>query len=988
MRSAGDGFACRAHLTLSKSKKTVKNLSVQNALSSEDILSQTALSGENLHFIEDLYREYLENPGAVDPSWKPVFDEYFGTGSAGANGAGRHPNFRARSIFEPAVVAGAAAADSAEYVDGIEGITVTAPGRTEGFAARVEAIVRAYRLHGHLIAKIDPLDLPRMASAPPDLDPALYGFTKEDLKATVRYEPLFGSKEVTVEQVLDRLRTLYCGSIGVEYQDLRNAERRVWLRGQIERNDYAEIDSPTDERLILNKLMDADAFESFLHRKYVGAKRFSITGGDTLIPMLGVMLEESGKHGVEEVVVGMAHRGRLNVLHNIMNKPAAAMFSEFEKNPTPEAFFGSSDVKYHMGYSSEYQTESGQDIHLSLCFNPSHLEFVNPVVLGRSRAKQDRMGGDGERHRLLPLLLHGDAAFAGQGIVVESLNLARVKGFDVGGTIHIVINNQIGFTTLPNESRSTTYATDIAKMLEVPIFHVNGDDPEACARVMKLAVRYRQRFGEDVIIDLVCYRRYGHNEGDEPRYTQPLMYQAIDARKGIRELYTEDLVTRNVVTQEEADAMWKSRMDAYDEVFKSVREAPLPKDVSSLGGLWAPYHGGVASAGEAADTTITLEKLRELGARLTHYPEGFNVHRTLQRFARVREQMLLGNEPFDWSMGEALAFASLVDAEVPVRMSGQDAVRGTFSHRHAGVRDTKTGEQYWPLHNIREGQAPLTIYNSILSEAAVLGFEYGYSLDSPDSLVIWEAQFGDFVNGAQVLIDQFINSGEDKWKRLSALTMLLPHGYEGQGPEHSSARLERFLQLCANDNMYVVNLTTPSQIFHALRRQVLSTIRKPLIVMSPKSLLRHKEAVSSLEDFTGRGFQRVIGEVRAEISADKVRRVLFCSGKVYYDLLDYARQNEIDDVAIVRVEQIYPLAADELKAAVSAYRSDVEIYWVQEEPKNMGAWSFMFPNLIEIFGANPLPVYVGRAASASPATGAYESHELEQNELIVAAFAK
>ncbi len=966
----------------------MKNLSVQNSLSSEESSTQTALSGENLHFIEDLYREYLEDPSSVDPSWKPVFDEYFGADGSGSSDAGRHPAFRARSIFEPAIVVGAATADCAEYVDNVEGITVRAPGRTEGFAARVEAIVRAYRLHGHLVAKIDPLGFPRTPGAPPDLDPATYGFTTADLKATVRYEPLFGAKDVTVGEVVDRLRALYCGSIGVEYQDLRNAKRRMWLREQIERHDYAEIDSNKDQMQILNRLMDADAFESFLHRKYVGAKRFSITGGDTLIPMIDTMLNEGGKDGVQEVVIGMAHRGRLNVLHNIMNKSAAAMFSEFEKNPTPEAFFGSSDVKYHMGYSSEYKTESGDEVHLSLCFNPSHLEFVNPVVLGRSRAKQDRMGGEDARRRLLPLLLHGDAAFAGQGIVVESLNLARVEGFDVGGTIHIVINNQIGFTTLPGESRSTTYSTDIAKMLEVPIFHVNGDDPEACARVMKLAVRYRQRFGEDVIIDLVCYRRYGHNEGDEPRYTQPVMYQAIDARKGIRELYTDDLVARKVVSREQADEMWDARMSAYDEVFKGVREAPLPKHVSSLDGLWTPYHGGAADGADNVDTTITLDELCKLGERLTFYPEGFNVHRTLLRFARVREQMLAGEAPFDWSMGEALAYASLVDAKARVRMSGQDAVRGTFSHRHAGVSDTETGESYWPLHNISDDQGPLNIYNSILSEAAVLGFEYGYSLDAPDALVIWEAQFGDFMNGAQVLIDQFINSGEDKWKRLSGLTMLLPHGYEGQGPEHSSARLERFLQLCANENMYVVNLTTPSQIFHALRRQVVSPLRKPLIVMSPKSLLRHKEAVSSLEDFTERSFQRVISEVRGSVEPASVRRVLFCSGKVYYDLIDYAQENEINDVAVVRVEQIYPLVADELTAAVAAYGDDVEIFWVQEEPKNMGAWSFMFPNLIEIFGSNPLPKYVGRVAGASPATGAYESHEIEQRELVVAAFAK
>ncbi|MBA2664951.1 MAG: 2-oxoglutarate dehydrogenase E1 component [Bradymonadaceae bacterium] len=948
--------------------------------------SQSHFVGENITFIEGLYQEYLEDPNSVDASWKPVFEEYFGpeSGPSARNGNGSYPSFRPRSIFEPTILNGAAT-DDAVFIDKLEGITVRAPGRTEGFAARVEAIVRAHRLHGHLIARIDPLRRGR-AIAPPELDPALYGFTTGDLKAKVRYEPLFGAEDVTLGRLLDRLRELYCGHIGVEYQNIPNSRRRTWLREQIERHDYAEIDSPKDEQLILNKLLDADAFETFLHRKYVGAKRFSVSGGDTLIPMLTMMLEECGAHGVEEVVIGMAHRGRLNVLHNIMNKTSAAMLSEFEKNPTPEEYIGSSDVKYHMGYSSDYETREGHSIHMSLCFNPSHLEFVNPVVLGRARAKQNRMEGTNRKKRLVPLLLHGDAAFAGQGVVAETLNLARVRGFHVGGTIHVVINNQIGFTTLPHESRSTTYATDIAKMLEVPIFHVNGDDPEACARVMKLAVRYRQLFAEDVIIDLVCYRRYGHNEGDEPRYTQPVMYQGIDANKGVRELYTDDLIARGLLTQEQADALWEERMELYGEAFKEVREAPRAKYISTLSGVWEQYQGGRVKQVEPIDTTLSLEKIQAYGQTLTHYPEGFNVHRTLQRFARAREQMVLGQEKLDWSMGEALAFASLVDRGARIRMSGQDAVRGTFSHRHAAVYDTETGEGYWPLRNIREGQGQFDIYNSILSEAAVLGFEYGYSLDSPEALVLWEAQFGDFVNGAQVIIDQFINSGEDKWKRLSGLTMLLPHGYEGQGPEHSSGRLERFLQLCAHDNMYVCNVTTPAQYFHVLRRQVLNPLRKPLVIMTPKSLLRHKDAVSGLEDFTDRSFQHIIPEQREQIDAATVRRVLLCSGKIYYDLVEFARVNEITDAAIIRVEQIHPLDEEALKEAVAPFANREHLIWVQEEPKNMGAWSFMFPNLVEFFGASPLPAYIGRSASASPATGAYEAHELEQAALLRAAF--
>ncbi|WP_199589859.1 2-oxoglutarate dehydrogenase E1 component [Lujinxingia litoralis] len=958
--------------------------STEQASHSPQSLADTQFTGENLAFIEDLYRQYLEDPGSVDTSWEPIFEEYFGP-QAPLNGGA--PHFKPRSIFEPAYIPGQAPGGDAVWVDKLEGITVRAPGRTEGFAARVEAIVRAFRLHGHLIAGIDPLDRPRHTS-PPELEPSLYGFTSGDLKARVHYEPLFGSREVTLGELLQRLRDIYCGHIAVEYQNMPGSQSRTWLRDQIERNDYAELNPTEDGPHILDSLVEADAFETFLHKKYVGAKRFSLSGGESLIPMLDFMLEEAAGLGVEEVVVGMAHRGRLNVLHNIMNKPAEAMFSEFEKVQTPEDYIGSSDVKYHMGFSSDRTTRSGASVHLSLCFNPSHLEFVNPVVLGRVRAKQDRLGTEGARQKLLPLQLHGDAAFSGQGIVTESLNLARVKGYNVGGTIHVVINNQIGFTTNPEDSRSTTYATDVAKMLEVPIFHVNGDDPEACVRVMKLAMRYRQRFGEDVIVDLVCYRRYGHNEGDEPRFTQPEMYGSIDAAKPVREKYVDSLISRQIMTPAQTDKVWNTQMDAYGEVFKEIRKTPLPKSISTLDGVWTPYHGGPLKSGDGNNAPISEELFKELAHKLVDVPESHNVHRTLRRFLKGREKVATGESPADWGMGEALAFASLLVQGTRIRMSGQDVIRGTFSHRHAALFDTKTGEGYWPLRHLGEDQGSLEIYNSTLSENAVLGFEYGFSLDSPDALVLWEAQFGDFVNGAQVIIDQFINSGEDKWKRLSGLTMLLPHGYEGQGPEHSSARPERFLQLCAGDNMYVCNLTTPAQYFHALRRQVLHSARKPLIVMSPKSLLRHKDAVSPMEDFTQAGFQPILKESRPEIKADKVRRVLLCSGKVYYDLCDHAAEQGIDDVAIVRVEQLYPLDGKLLKEAVAPFKNASELVWVQEEPKNMGAWHYIFPRLIEIFGANPLPAYVGRIASASPATGAYESHELEQRSLVSQAFAK
>jgi 2-oxoglutarate dehydrogenase E1 component len=951
-----------------------------------DSSKTSEFTGDNLAFIEQLYAQYKEDPDSVDPSWKPLFDEYF---DDAGGGNGRAPSFEPSSIFSPSGAARAGAAPDqggiAVYFDKAHDTRIRALERTEGFAARVEAMVRAYRLHGHLVADIDPLERPR-PPAPPELDPSLYGFTEADLDTEVRCEPLFGPDETkTLRQVLDRLRELYSGSIGVEYQNIPDNRPRAWLRKQIEKHGYADVGDADDKKHILQRLIQADSFETFLHKKYVGAKRFGVTGGDSLIPMLAFMLEEAGAHDVDQVIFGMAHRGRLNVLHNIMGKPEDAMLSEFEKTPEPERYVGSSDVKYHMGYSSDFTTRAGETIHMSLCFNPSHLEYVNPVVLGRTRAKQQRRGLAEAKGKILPVLMHGDAAFAGQGIAAETLNLARLDGFSVGGSIHIVINNQIGFTTEPVEGRSTTYATDIAKMMEVPIFHVNADDPEACVRVIKLAVRYRQMFGEDVIIDLVCYRQHGHNEGDEPRYTQPVMYDRIDSKDHVREIYRDQLLDEDVISEDDHDNWWDERMATYGETFEKVHSEPKKKHVSSGAGIWEPYEGGDMGDSLDVDTTVERERLEELGLQLADAPDDFNTHRTIRRLLKTRKQMAEGDKSLDWGMGEALAFASLVTEGYPVRMSGQDCVRGTFSHRHAALFDTETGDEYWPTRHLSDDQADFEIYNSMLSEAAVLGYEYGYSLDYPDGLTLWEAQFGDFANGAQVIIDQFINSGEDKWKRLSGLTMLLPHGYEGQGPEHSSARLERFLQLCAEDNMFVCNLTTPGQYFHALRRQVLNPYRKPLIIMSPKSLLRHKLATSELEELSDGGFQPVIPEHDERVDADSVERVLMCSGKVYYDLYQYREEQEAFDTALVRVEQVYPLDTEALEEAVAPYAS-AELCWVQEEPKNMGAWSFMFPYLLETFGYDTPPVYIGRRASASPATGSPESHDLEQSLLIRQAF--
>jgi 2-oxoglutarate dehydrogenase E1 component len=955
--------------------------------------SKTEFIGDNLGYFEELYEQYRQDPDSVDPSWRPFFEEYL----EGEKANGQHPRFRRRSIFEgPAGQTSAPAAAGPVPTGEITGSTIVPVDRAEGFAARVEALVRSYRLHGHLVANIDPLgrrrpktpaewDPERYGEREPDLDPSEYGLTDEDLDAEVRAEGLFPSdRKVTVRQVIDRLESLYCQHIGVEYQSIPVSRPRNWLREQIETNDYASIGGEEEQKRILKRLIEAESFESFIHQKYIGAKRFGLTGGDSLIPMLDAVLDELGSRGVDEAVFAMAHRGRLNVLHNIMGKPADQMLSEFEEDPEPEDTLGSSDVKYHMGYSADYTSINGHDLHLSLCFNPSHLEFVNPVALGRTRAKQDRRGEDA-KSKIAPILMHGDAAFAGQGIVAESLNLARLSGFDVGGSIHIVINNQIGFTTEPEAGRSTTYATDIAQMLEVPIFHVNVNDPEACVRVAKLAARYRQLFGEDVIIDLVCYREYGHNEGDEPRFTQPTMYDAIDSLDHVYEIYGDKLAEQGVIDEDFVDSHWDRRMDAYGEVFEDIHETPKPSEIDSGSGLWSDFTGGSVDGHMDVDTTVDRDRLVELAEVLADVPDDFTPHRTLRRFMKNRQAMAEGEEPLNWPMGEALATASLLEEGTSVRISGQDAIRGTFSHRHAALFDNETGEAYWPARSLAEDGATYEVYNSMLSEAGVLGFEHGFSLDSPDKLVAWEAQFGDFSNGAQVIIDQFISASEDKWDRLSGLVMLLPHAYEGQGPEHSSARLERYLQLCAEDNMFVMYLTNPAQYFHALRRQVLTDVRKPMIIMTPKSLLRHKDAKSSLDDLADGGFEPVIGETRDTVDPDGVERVLLCAGKVYYDLLDYAREHDRDDVAILRLEQLYPLERERLVSAVEPY-GDAELTWVQEEPRNMGAWTYLLEPFIEMFGAEDRPEFVGRVPSASPATGSKASHKLEQKRLVERAF--
>ncbi|QRN99270.1 2-oxoglutarate dehydrogenase E1 component [Archangium violaceum] len=942
------------------------------------------LSGGNIDFIEGLYARYLEDPSSVDPSWRELFERN--------DGAGR-PIFNPTLIEPPAPVVPGKEAKGAKAAPAPTAAAValapqTAP--TVAFQqdmklqARVDQVISAFRLRGHLRAKLDPLGRPR----PPLEHVADVGlvddshFSTTELEQMVESSNVFPEARVKLKDLMGRLRRTYTGSIGVEFMHMLDSERRRWLLRRMEYTENRTEFTVEEQRHILTKLSYAEGFENFLHTKFVGAKRFALDGGEALVPMMDAVLEVGGDLGLKEVVIGMAHRGRLNVLTNILGKKPDQIFSEFEGPKDPKQHMGRGDVKYHMGFSSDHGTRGGQSIHLSLAFNPSHLEAVNPVVEGRVRAKQDR-GGDGERTKVMPLLIHGDAAFIGQGVVAETLNLARLKGYETGGTLHLVINNQVGFTTDPSDSRSSIYSTALAQMLDVPVFHVNGDDPEACVHVARLMAEYRQTFKSDVVIDLVCYRRYGHNEGDDPSFTQPSMYDIIRKHPTVRTLYAQQLAEKGRVPAEESEALKQRCLQEFDAALSRARAESQFKEPNALEGLWKPYKGGPESGVPDVTTGVSKETLRSALARLTEVPESFNVHRDVDRTVLKKRQSMLQTEELQWSEGESLAYATLLSEGYMVRLSGQDVERGTFSHRHAVLHDVKTGEKFVPLRQFATGKARLDIYNSPLSEMGVLGFEYGYSLDVPDGLVIWEAQFGDFANGAQIIIDQFIAAGESKWRRLSGLTLLLPHGYEGQGPEHSSARLERFLSLSAQDNIQVAYPTTPAQIFHLLRRQVLRPLRKPLVVMSPKSLLRRPEAVSKLDELTSGTFQEVIPD---KVDPAGVTRLLLCSGKVYYDLVKARDEHKDSSIAIVRLEQLYPFPFDELAGLVAKMPKLTELFWVQEEPRNSGAWHFMFPRLHDLAaarGQGPLKLgYIGRAEAASPATGFTQTHNLEQ-QLIV-----
>jgi 2-oxoglutarate dehydrogenase E1 component len=931
--------------------------------------------GINAGFVEDLHARWQQSPQSVDEQWRRFFEarDRGERGQApetnGANGHGPGAN-------------GALAAPSITYTNGTAAYATKLVQRDERLLAaaalqgRVYQLVNAYRVRGHLFAKTDPLGTPPEAA--PELDLANFGLSASDVDATFPTVGIGGLPDrATLRQIIAHLSETYCSSIGVEFTHIEEPEARDWLQNEME-STRNRIDLDRDQSVrVLKHLTDAEIFEQFVHKNFVGAKRFSCEGAESMIPMLDLLIEYAAVHGVEEIVIGMAHRGRINVMANILQKNVREIFAAF-RDSNPERNLGRGDVKYHLGESNDRATVAGRTIHLSLAFNPSHLEFVNPVVEGRVRAKQDRR----KRLGVMPLLIHGDAAFMGQGIVSETLNMSGLEGYSTGGTVHLVVNNQIGFTTLPQDSRSTRYCTDITRMLKVPVFHVNGEDPEAVIQVTRLAIEFRQRFGKDVVIDMLCYRRYGHNEGDEPRFTQPLMYQLIDRKPTVREMYVRKLVEGGHITQEQADLLKSQRQAALAQALEEEKQGDFLKPPNAMQGVWTKFVGGPDARVPEVDTSVPRERLVSLATRLAELPPTFNVHPKVKAILDQRRDKVASGQPFDWGTAEHLAFATLVDENRNVRITGQDARRGTFTHRHATLYDMKNGSRYTPLANLGGGR--FEVYDSPLSEAGVLGFEYGYSLDAPEGLVIWEAQFGDFFNTAQPIVDQFIVSAEDKWLRLSGLVLLLPHGYEGAGPEHSSARPERFLQLAASDNIQVCNLTTPAQLFHVLRRQVLRPWRKPLVIFTPKSLLRHKEAVSTVEDLASGRFQRVIPDL--ETDPKSVKKVLLCTGKVYYDLLDARRRLGRKDVAIVRLEQLYPVN-DALVKTLSAYADGTRLVWVQEEPRNMGAWYYLNANFHTLVG-DRLPLsLVSRPSAASPATGSHASHVFEQQRLIDEAFA-
>ena len=959
----------------------------------------------SLAFLEELFEQYQTDPASLPADWRAYFDALQAPPAANGHAPGRdsvagngqlrpRPAPAAKLVAPDGIATGHAVAISAGNValpaaPAGEAMPLPLPPVAAGTRGeervaflqdRVDQLVRAYRVRGHLMADIDPLGRPRPGL--PELDPQFYHLTEEDMDRSFSTDTIEGPQSMSLRQIIQRLRNTYCRSIGVQFMHMDDLRVRQWLQVRMEGcENRIQLDRRQQLR-IYRQMTTAAVFEEFIQKRFLGAKSFSLEGSESLIPLVEMAIERAAAQEIGDCVLAMAHRGRLNVLANIMGKSPQRIFREFA-DMDPELHVGRGDVKYHLGHSTDYAAANGRSVHLTLCFNPSHLEFVNPVAIGRMRARQDR-AGDLPRQAGLVILIHGDAAFAGEGIIQETLNLSELDAYRVGGTLHVVVNNQIGFTTGPRESRSCMYATDVAKMLQIPIFHVNGEDPEAVAQVVNLAMDFRSEFQRDVVIDMYCFRRRGHNEADEPAFTQPALYRVIEKRPSVHESYLEKLLKLGDVSREEAQKI-ADEQHAKLAADLSVAKSEEYVHRSDVGGFWSFYIGGRERDAADVDTGVRREVLVHLLERLVALPEGFQPHAKIQKFLEGRLQMAAGAVPLDWSAAEALALATLATQGLRVRLSGQDSQRGTFSHRHAVIHDAVTDETWCSLEHLAPDQAPVEIYNSPLSEAGVLGFEYGYSLDCPDGLVMWEAQFGDFVNVAQVVIDQFIVSAEDKWNRLSGIVMLLPHGFEGQGPEHSSARLERFLSLCAKDNIQVVQPTTPAQLFHCLRRQVLRVWRKPLVVMTPKSLLRNPQCVSPMAELVQGSFQRVIADGGGTPARD-IRRVLLCSGKVAYELEKRRQELGRRDVAIIRVEQLYPLPKEPLEAALAGYAPGTPVVWVQEEPENMGAWRFFRIHFGErLFDRFPF-TGVCRQSAASPATGSKKSHDLEQNELLGAAF--
>jgi 2-oxoglutarate dehydrogenase E1 component len=978
--------------------------------SPNDLLDATSfLFGTNAHFVEALYGQYLKDPQAVDGTWRAFF-EALGDRAPSATQLGQGPSWRRRSAHEPPKdeLESALSGEWPSSAKATEGKAAPAKTGAGAVAARAQApsaeevakaardairainLVRAFRIMGHLVANLDPLGLEKRTQHP-QLEPAYYGFTEEDLDRPIFTNGVMGLESATPRQIVELCRRTYCGSIGYEYMHINDPAQRHWLQQRVEGRDKEIAFTPEGKKAILAKLAQAELFERFCGLKFLGTKRFGLDGGEAMIPALEQIIKRGGHLGVQDIVLGMAHRGRLNVLANVMSKPYRQIFHEFHGGSAkPSEVQGSGDVKYHLGASSDREFD-GHNVHLSLTANPSHLEAVDPVVLGKARAKQYQLGDKQTRSSVLPLLIHGDAAFAGQGVVAECFAMSGTKGFRTGGTVHFIVNNQIGFTTAPAYARSSPYPSDVALMVQAPIFHVNGDDPEAVVHCARIATEFRQLFHKDVVVDMFCYRRFGHNEADEPAFTQPRMYRAIKDHPTTLQIYSKKLVQQGVLSESDAAAI----LDDFNKLLESeldIAKQHRPNKADWLDGAWSGFERA-PKGDRRGSTDVEIEDLKRVGNALATVPANFHLHKTIARQLAAKKQMIETGENIDWATGEALAFGTLLDEEYPVRLSGQDSSRGTFSQRHAALVDQETEERYIPLNHIGEGQAEFEVIDSLLSEEAVVGFEYGYTLADPKTLVLWEAQFGDFVNGAQVIIDQFIASGEMKWLRMSGLVMLLPHGYEGQGPEHSSARLERFLQLCGDDNMQVGYCTTPANYFHILRRQLHRSFRKPLILMTPKSLLRHKRAVSKLSEFgPGSSFHRVLwddaeyhpGSSITLVPNDQIKRVILCTGKVYYDLFEEREKRGEQRIQILRLEQIYPFPGLALTEELTRF-PNAEIIWCQEEPKNQGAWSFIAPFIEGVMKgvglAAPLR-YTGRKASASPATGQMSRHLAELAEFL------